>query len=135
MPHENPSIISHVSVGASDLDRSLRFYDAVMGALGIARVMEHDGMVAYGRAFPEFWVNRPLDGRPATAGNGVHFGFLARDRQQIHAFHAAALEAGGTDDGAPGFRSEYTPTYYACFVRDPDGNKIEAMCFASDNSS
>jgi catechol 2,3-dioxygenase-like lactoylglutathione lyase family enzyme len=122
------SIISHVSVGVSDLARARSFYDAVMAALGYGVVMEHDDHgVAYGVSFPEYWIVKPLDGRPPVPGNGVHFGFLAPSREAVDAFHAAGLDHGGTCHGPPGLRPEYTPTYYAAFLRDPDGNAIEAM--------
>ncbi len=68
----------------------------------------------------------PIDGAPATVGNGTHLAFFATSREAVDAFHAAALEAGATDDGAPGPRPEYGAPYYGCFVRDPDGHKIEA---------
>ena len=126
---DNPSIISHVSLGADDLPRALAFYDAALGALGIGRFMEHGGAVGYGRAFPEFWIQRPHDGRPATVGNGVHVSFFARDAEQVRAFHAAGLAAGGRDEGPPGPRPEYTTRYYGCFLRDPQGHKVEAMCW------
>lgn len=121
------SIISHVSLGTNDLGRAGRFYDAVLGAMGIGRVMSEPFGIGYGRAFPEFWIQPPFDGQRASVGNGVHVSFLARSQAEVDAFHAAALAAGGRDDGPPGFRPEYTPGYYAAFVRDPDGNKIEAM--------
>ena len=123
-----PSIISHVSLGSNDMPRALAFYDAVMPTLGARRVYEHaeGDAVAYGRAFPEFWVQTPHDGAPATVANGVHYAFMALSREQVHAFHSAALAAGGVDDGAPGPRPEYGAAYYGCFVRDPDGHKIEA---------
>lgn len=123
----NPSIISHVSLGTGDVERSARFYDAALGALGIGRRMEFPGAVAYGRAFPEFWVQRPHDGGPAGVANGTHVCFLAASRAEVDAFHAAALAAGGTCDGPPGPRPQYDPAYYAAFVRDPDGHKVEAM--------
>jgi catechol 2,3-dioxygenase-like lactoylglutathione lyase family enzyme len=122
------SIISHVSVGVSDLDRARRFYDAVMATLGYGVVMAEPGFgAAYGTAFPEFWINRPVDGQPATTGNGVHVAFLAPDRAAVDRFHSTALTLGGRCDGPPGERPQYTPGYYAAFVRDPDGNKLEAM--------
>jgi catechol 2,3-dioxygenase-like lactoylglutathione lyase family enzyme len=110
------------------MERAARFYDAAMGALGYERVMAFPGAIAYGEtAMPELWVGLPHDHQPAVAGNGIHVALLAKNRQAVHAFHEAALAAGGTDDGPPGPRPEYTPQYYGAFVRDPDGNKIEAM--------
>lgn len=126
MSDENPSILSHVSIGTNDFDRAVAFYDAVLAALGIGRVMEHPGAVAYGKEYPEFWVQVPIDGRPAIVGNGSHIGFLAASRVAVDAFHAAALKAGATDEGAPGPRPDYGAPYYGCFVRDLDGHKIEA---------
>ncbi|SDL10324.1 Catechol 2,3-dioxygenase [Pseudomonas delhiensis] len=121
-----PSCISHVSIGTNDYDRARAFYDAVLATLGCRRVMEHPGAVAYGREFPEFWVQTPLDGAPASVGNGTHIGFIAGSREAVDAFHAAALAHGGHDDGAPGPRPHYGEPYYGCFVRDPDGHKVEA---------
>lgn len=124
---ENPSIMSHVSLGVADVERSAAFYDAVLATLGAGRVMEHPGVIAYGRAFPEFWIGRPHDGGAPGVGNGTHMGFLARSRDEVHAFWEAALAHGGAGDGAPGPRAHYGPGYYGCFVRDPDGHKIEAQ--------
>lgn len=121
-----PSILSHLSVGTNDLARAVAFYDTVLATVGAARMITHDEAVAYGRMFPEFWVNTPLDDRAATVGNGTHVAFFAASRAEVHAFHAAALAAGGTDDGAPGPRPEYGAPFYGCYVRDLDGNKIEA---------
>lgn len=126
MTEANPSILSHVSIGTNDFDRAARFYDAVLAAIGGRRVMEHPGAIAYGRAFPEFWIQRPFDGRPASIGNGTHFGFNVASKSEVDAFHAAGLSAGATDDGKPGAREDYGPPYYGCFLRDPDGHKIEA---------
>ena len=123
---ENPSIISHISVGTNDFDRAVLFYDAVLSPLGCRRVMEHPGAVAYGKQFPEFWVQTPIDQAPASCGNGVHFGFIADSRRAVDAFFQAALAAGASDDGEPGPRPQYGAPYYGCFVRDPDGHKIEA---------
>jgi catechol 2,3-dioxygenase-like lactoylglutathione lyase family enzyme len=123
-----PSIMSHVSVGTNDYPRAKAFYDAVLATLQIGIVMEHAGMaVAYGRAFPEFWVGLPHDGGKAAVGNVSHFGFLATSREQVDAFHAKALQMGGQSDGAPGTRDLYGPQYDGAFVRDLDGHKIEAM--------
>jgi catechol 2,3-dioxygenase-like lactoylglutathione lyase family enzyme len=126
MSDTNPSMLSHVSIGSNDFERAVGFYDAVLATLGCRRIMEHPGAVAYGRQFPEFWVQTPHNGEPASLGNGTHFGFIAENKDTVHAFHAAALAAGARDEGAPGPRAEYGAPYYGCFVRDLDGHKIEA---------
>ncbi len=123
-------MFSHVSIGTDDLDRAARFYDEALGALGYKRTFDEDFGKAWGLTWPEFWATRPENGKPATAGNGTHIAFIAADRAGVDRFHAAALAAGGTDAGAPGLRPDYTPDYYAAFVHDPDGNKIEAVHLA-----
>ncbi len=119
-------MFSHVSVGTRDLARASRFYDAALGALGYRRTFTEDFGHAWGLAWPTFWVAPALEGE-ATAGNGVHVAFIAASREDVDRFHAAALAEGGSDAGAPGLRPDYTPDYYAAFVRDPDGNKLEAV--------
>ncbi|MCR9175866.1 MAG: VOC family protein [Alphaproteobacteria bacterium] len=121
---EPDSILSHVSLGVDDTEAAGRFYDAFLAPLGIARIMEAHGAIAWGRAFPEFWVGAPLDGEPASVGNGTHVSFLATSRSQVDAAHAAGLTAGGSDDGAPGLRA-YGEGYYAAFLRDPFGHRVE----------
>lgn len=129
-PQQPPAtILSHVSLGTRDMPRAKAFYDAVLATLGIQCLMAWEGGAGYGRKFPEFWIQLPHDRGAASVGNGVHVCFNAVSREEVNAFHAAALAAGGTDDGAPGLRTEYTPNYYAAFVRDLDGNKIEAVAF------
>ena len=123
---DSPSILSHVSIGTADFDRATQFYDAVLPSVGCRRVMEHPGAVAYGRVFPGFWVQTPIDGEAASVGNGFHIGFFASSKKAVDEFYHAAMKAGGSDDGAPGPRPEYCVPYYGCFVRDPDGHKIEA---------
>ena len=124
-------MLHHVSVGVADVTRAASFYDSVLGALGYKRVMEFmPYAVAYGVTAPAFWVQLPHDQKAASSGNGTHIGFTANNRKAVHAFHEAALAAGGTDAGAPGPRPEYTPNYYGAFVRDLDGNKIEAVFLA-----
>jgi len=132
MTDANQSILSHVSIGTRDFERATRFYDAVLATLGCRRIMEHPGAVAYGRAFPEFWVQTPIDGKPASIGNGTHFGFFAGSKAEVDAFHAAGVAAGATDDGVPGARADYGAPYYGCFLRDPDGHKIEATFWDLD---
>ena len=132
MTAENPSILSHVSMGTRDMPRALTFYDAVMPTVGASRkhVLQLDKTgivaVAYGKQFPEFWIQLPGNNQPAETGNGIHVGFIAANKQSVHRFHAAALQYGGTDEGAPGPRPHYGEPYYGCFVLDPDGNKLEA---------
>ena len=121
--------LSHVSVGTNNLDKALAFYDAVLATLGIGRVLDlskEAKAVAYGRKYPEFWVQAPHDGKPAQAANGVHIAFAAASKAQVDAFYKAAIAAGGKDEGAAGPRPAYGPDYYGCFVRDIDGHKIEA---------
>jgi len=127
MENDNPSIMSHVSIGTNNLARAVAFYDAVLSTLGYGKLFEFPGAVAYGTQFPEFWVQTPIDGQPATAGNGTHFCFIATSKEAVHAFHEAALAAGATDAGAPGPRPEYREDYYGAFARDPDGHKVEAV--------
>ena len=124
------SVISHVSVGTNDYDKAKAFYDGVLATLGIRCVMDFPGGAGYGLKFPEFWIQSPHDGNAASIGNGTHVCFNANSMQEVQAFHTKALQLGGRDDGAPGFRKEYTPEYYAAFVHDLDGNKIEAVFFA-----
>ena len=126
MASEIPSILHHVSLGTKNLEVACRFYDDVMASIGARRIMEFPFAVAYGKRFPEFWIAQPLDGVEASVGNGAHFCFIAPSRESVDAFHAAGLAAGGADDGAPGPRPDYGPGYYACFLRDPDGHKVEA---------
>ena len=126
MSDENPSILSHISIGTNDFERATAFYDAVLATVGAKRVMEHPGAVAYGKQYPEFWVQIPLDGKSPTTGNGTHFGFTASSKKAVQAFYDAAIAAGASDDGKPGPRPLYGEPYYGCFVHDPDGHKIEA---------
>ena len=124
---ENPSIMNHVSISVTDADKSFAFYDSVLATIGAQRGVNEHGVVAYGKMFPEFWVHpEPYDGGKPEVANGTHFSFFASSVEQVQAFHAAALAAGGIDDGAPGPRPDYGAPYYGCFVRDPDGHKLEA---------
>jgi catechol 2,3-dioxygenase-like lactoylglutathione lyase family enzyme len=123
-------MIDHTGIGVANVARSAAFYDAVLGALGLRRVAQMpagDGAdaVGYGVDYPIFWIDRfhPHSVKQHTA-------FAARSRAEVDAFHAAALEAGGTDNGLPGLRDTahgYPPGYYAAFVLDPDGNNMEAV--------
>jgi len=126
MTIENPSILSHISIGTNNFERATAFYDKVLSTLGCKKVMEYPGAVAFGREFPEFWIQTPPDGKPATIGNGSHISFFANSKEAVHVFHETALNEGGKDDGAPGPRPDYGEQYYGCFIIDLDGNQIEA---------
>ncbi|NQD92893.1 VOC family protein [Pseudomonas sp. CrR25] len=132
MTDANPSILSHISLGTNRFDEAVAFYDRVLSTLGCKRILAHPGAIAYGREYPEFWVQTPIDGQPASSGNGTHFGFVALTKAAVDAFYRAALEAGASDEGAPGPRAEYGEPYYGCFVRDLDGHKIEATYWDLD---
>jgi catechol 2,3-dioxygenase-like lactoylglutathione lyase family enzyme len=121
------SILSHVSIGTNDYRRAKAFYDAVLDTLQIKCLGDYEVAAGYGREHAEFWIGAPHDGGTATPGNGTHVCFKADSKDEVDAFHAKALAHGGKDDGPPGLRPEYMPNYYAAFVRDPDGNKIEAV--------
>jgi catechol 2,3-dioxygenase-like lactoylglutathione lyase family enzyme len=121
-------MLHHVSIGVADVARASQFYDRVLQELGYKRVLEVLPYgIGYGDRQPAFWVQLPHDQQTASVGNGMHIAFNATSEETIRAFHRAALEAGGTDDGAPGPRPDYGPDYFGAFVRDLDGNKIEAV--------
>lgn len=119
-------MLDHVSIGASDLARAGRFYDAVLAPLGYRRRQADDGSLGYGDARTVFWVIASPRPVPPDPGSGLHFCFVAPTRAGVDAFHAAALANGGADNGRPGLRADYGPGYYAAFVLDPDGYRIEA---------
>ena len=122
-------MFSHVTLGTNDWARAKPFWTAVAAALDLPLLFEREGGVAYGDlAGPKIFIGPAFDGKPATNGNGTHVAFLAKDRAAVDAFHAAALANGGTDEGAPGPRPHYHPNYYGAYVRDPDGNKLQAVC-------
>ncbi|KQI72902.1 glyoxalase [Loktanella sp. 5RATIMAR09] len=124
-------MIAYVTVGADDITRAEQFYSAFLPSLGYALEKFH-GDLSYilpnqpeqSVAFPDFYVKAPFNGQPATSGNGTMVAFEARSQAQVRALHAAALAAGGMDDGQPGFRASYGPQFYVGYLRDPTGNKI-----------
>jgi catechol 2,3-dioxygenase-like lactoylglutathione lyase family enzyme len=125
-------MIHHVSVGTSDIKRSRAFYDPVLKTLGLRLLSADDESADYGTAAVLFSVETPVDGRSASAGNGVHVAFRADHRKTVHEFHQVGLANGGTDGGAPGLRPAYDANYFGAFLFDPDGNKIEAVTFSAD---
>jgi catechol 2,3-dioxygenase-like lactoylglutathione lyase family enzyme len=123
------AIFTHVTLGTNDLEKARKFYDAALGAIGIKNLgpMGPNAFL-YGKDSPEFIVLKPANGNPATFANGGTLGFHAPTRASVHEFHKAGLAAGGKDEGQPGPRT-FTPTAYASYLRDPDGNKICTYCF------
>jgi len=121
-------MIHHVSIGVRDLGRARRFYDATFAPLGIRLLNDFGNTVGYGAENARFWVSAVPKPVPADPESGLHLCFDAKDRAAVDAFHAAAMKAGGKDNGKPGLRADYGPNYYAAFVVDPDGYRIEAYC-------
>lgn len=122
-------MIDHVSVAVSDLDAGTRFYETVLGVIGYRKLESRARTVGFGKEYPEFWINLRTAMTPLPLGCGAHVGLRARAADLVDAFHAAALAAGGQSDGAPGLREQHGQGYYAAFIRDPDGNRIEAVTF------
>lgn len=126
---ERVFVFDHVSVGVEDLERAASFYDACLAPLGYVRVGQNARYVGYG---PEgYQAEAPFaivaSGPDAKSGRGFHLAFVAPSREAVDRFHAEALRRGGVDEGAPGIREHYDPGYYAAFVRDPDGHRLEAV--------
>ena len=124
-------MIHHVSVGTNDVKRARTFYDPLMALLGYRNVRDYPHSLDYGVTDVVFSIETPINGEQASSGNSVHICFEAADRNVVREFHRLALELGGTDEGAPGIRPNYDAHYYGAFMRDPDGNKIEAVTFAA----
>lgn len=132
-------MLSYVYFGTTDLARAIAFYNEVLAPLGMRRCVtgdpEWDRTSAGWGIYEEnglrelaFWIGLPFNQQPATAGNGSMVAFRARSWREVDDFHAAALAHGGSCDGAPGLRAHYSPDFYAAYVRDPDGNKLAAVC-------
>lgn len=132
-------MFTYICLGTNDLKRAVVFYDAVLGALGLSRCdvsgeTEWDGWVGWGtyedggRTEIALWLCEPFDGRPASVGNGTMVALRAASWEQVESFHAAALSNGGSSEGEPGLRPQYNADFYAAYVRDPDGNKVAAVC-------
>jgi len=122
-------MIDHVSIPVRDLAASTRFYEAVLAPLGMTRLETRLATVGFGKTYPEFWINLRAAMAPVAADSGAHVGLRVRTADLVDAFHAAGLAAGATCDGAPGLRLQHGEGYYAGFIRDPDGNRVEAVTF------
>jgi len=122
-------ILDHLGIGVRDFAKSRAFYEQALAPLGASVVMEFPGVAGLGRAGqPQFWIH----GTDAPPAEKLHIAFVAENREQVKAFHEAALAAGAKDNGAPGLRPQYHPNYYGAFVFDLDGNNIEAVCHAPE---
>lgn len=123
-------MIDHISIAVRDLKQAGTFYAALLKPLGMTKLREWpDAAIGYGKKYPDFWINRRDTMSRVADDSGVHICLRASDTIAVDAFHAAAIKAGGTSDGAPGLREKYHQNYYAAFIRDPDGNRIEAVTF------
>ena len=127
-------MIDHISIGVSALERSARFYEAILAPLGLSRLVTRPATVGFGKTYPEFWINLRAGMKPVEPGSGTHICLRAKSPGDVDAFHASALSAGGRSDGAPGLRPHDRVKYYAAFVVDPDGNRIEAVTFPKDDA-
>ncbi|MBI1308313.1 MAG: VOC family protein [Proteobacteria bacterium] len=124
-------MLSHLTIGVNNVEAATPFYDAIMSALGYIRRHTYPDALGYSPpgASPgtPLWVMTPFNGQPAHPGNGWHIALLAPSQAAVDAFHAAALEHGGSSEGAPGLRPHYHSQYYAAYVRDLEGNKLQAV--------
>lgn len=122
-------MIDHVSIPVANLDSAAVFYEAVLSTLGYAKLEARLATVAFGKRYSEFWLNHRPDMRPQPDDRGAHVALRASSREMVDAFYAAALANGATSDGAPGLRPQHGDGYYAAYIRDPDGNRVEAVTF------
>jgi catechol 2,3-dioxygenase-like lactoylglutathione lyase family enzyme len=126
-------MIDHVSVTVRDLGKAQAFYTALLAPLGLAKLREWpNAAIGFGKKYPEFWLNKRSAMEEVAQDSGIHICLRAPDAAAVDAFYAAALKAGGTSDGAPGLRPHNYAGYYAAFIRDPDGNRIEAVTFVPE---
>jgi len=125
-------MIDHVSLAVSDLDRAVLFYERALAPLGISRLVTRPAMVGFGKAYPELWINLRDGMQRLSPDNGVHICLRAKSVADVDVFHSEALAAGATSESAPSLRSHDRVRYYAAFIVDPDGNRIEAVTFPSE---
>jgi len=128
-------MLDHVSVGVADLERAAKFYEAAFAPLGLTKLVVRLATVGFGKSYPEFWINLRPDMQRVSPDSGTHICLRARTTGEVEAFYAAALRAGGADDGQPGVRPHDRVKYFAAFVADPDGNRIEVVTFLKDEQA
>ena len=122
-------MIDHVSLAVSDLDRSVPFYERLFAPLGMAKLVVRPAAVGFGKAYPEIWINLRVAMPPVAPGSGVHLCLRAKSTEEVDAFYAAAVKSGGVSESEPSLRPHDRVRYYAAFIADPDGNRIEAVTF------
>jgi catechol 2,3-dioxygenase-like lactoylglutathione lyase family enzyme len=121
-------MFNHISIGVRDIAKAKKFYDAALKPLGYTCLSESAGSLGYGNDAIAFWISASERPVPAHTASGLHFCFDSPTRKGVDGFHSAALRAGGRDNGKPGLRADYGANYYAAFVVDPDGYRLEAFC-------
>jgi catechol 2,3-dioxygenase-like lactoylglutathione lyase family enzyme len=119
-------MIDHVSIGVRNVAASKRFYDAALQPLGYQCLSDSPGSLGYGAKAPALWISATDKPVPPDSGSGLHFCFSAPSRKSVDGFHAAGLASGGRDNGRPGLRADYGTGYYAAYLIDPDGYRVEA---------
>ena len=124
-------MIDHISIAVRDLDAAARFYEAVLARIGYAKLEVRPTTIGFGKRYAEFWLNQRPDMYAVGPDTGVHVCLRAPTPAAVDAFHATALAQGGVSDGAPGLRPHHGEGYYAAFIRDPDGNRVEAVVFVA----
>jgi catechol 2,3-dioxygenase-like lactoylglutathione lyase family enzyme len=125
-------MIDHVSLAVSDLERAVPFYERALAPLGISRLVTRPAMVGFGKAYPELWINLRTGMQPLSPDNGAHICLRAKSIADVDAFHAEALAAGAISESGPSLRPHDRVRYYAAFIVDPDGNRVEAVTFPGE---
>ena len=128
-------MIDHVSIGVKDIDMATNFYQPVLNEIGLIKLIEKSGTVGFGKKYPEFWLNHRPEKDTNCSDSGNHLCLRAKGIEEINRFYNLALELGAKSGGNPGYRTEYDSSYYACFIIDDDGNKIEIVTFVQDKAS
>ena len=121
-------MIDHISIGVRDIAKTKAFYDAALQPIGYSCLSSSEGSLGYGKEHVAFWISASPSPVASDPHSGLHFCFTAPTRKSVDAFHQAAIRHGGRDNGKPGLRADYGPNYYAAFVVDPDGYRLEAYC-------
>ena len=127
-------MIDHVSIPVKDLEVSSQFYESVLSKIGYSRLVEKDGTVGFGKKYSDFWLNHRPNLSPSGIEDGFHVCLRALSIQQVEDFFKTAISLGARSDGAPGYREKYDDSYFAAFVIDQDGNKVEVVTFVDKQS-